>query len=128
MAMRYGYFDSEITGVDSEGMPIFDRAETSELFRLLFAKLLTNGVLALPGDCFQVVAGSSGLTVKIRPYDVNALVDECVLICGACRHIHSGVIRKGGYAVDAQRLSKLLHLLAAQADRKSTRLNSSHWS
>ena len=57
MAMRYGYFDSEITGVDSEGMPIFDRAETSELFRLLFAKLLTNGVLALPGDCFQVVAG-----------------------------------------------------------------------
>ena len=40
MAMRYGYFDSEITGVDSEGMPIFDRAETSELFRLLFAKLL----------------------------------------------------------------------------------------
>ena len=44
MAMRYGYFDSEITGVDSEGMPIFDRAETSELFRLLFAKLLTNSV------------------------------------------------------------------------------------
>ena len=40
MAMRYGYFDSEITGVDSEGMPIFDRAETSELFRLLFSKLL----------------------------------------------------------------------------------------
>ena len=48
MAMRYGYFDSEITGVDSEGMPIFDRAETSELFRLLFSKLLTNGVLAKP--------------------------------------------------------------------------------
>lgn len=67
MAMRYGYFDSEITGVDSEGMPIFDRAETSELFRLLFAKLLTNGVLAKPADCFQVLAGSSGLTVTIRP-------------------------------------------------------------
>lgn len=67
MAMRYGYFDSEITGVDSEGMPIFDRAETSELFRLLFAKLLTNGVLARPGDCFQVVAGDTGLTIKVRP-------------------------------------------------------------
>ena len=67
MAMRYGYFDSEITGVDSEGMPIFDRAETSELFRLLFAKLLTNGVLAQPGDCFQVVAGDTGLTIKVRP-------------------------------------------------------------
>lgn len=67
MAMRYGYFDSEITGVDSEGMPIFDRAETSELFRLLFAKLLTNGVLAKPADCFQVLAGDNGLSVKIRP-------------------------------------------------------------
>lgn len=67
MAMRYGYFDSEITGVDSEGMPIFDRAETSELFRLLFAKLLTNGVLAKPADCFKVLAGTSGLTIRIRP-------------------------------------------------------------
>lgn len=67
MAMRYGYFDSEITGVDSEGMPIFDRAETSELFRLLFAKLLTNGVLASPADCFQVLAGDNGLSVKVRP-------------------------------------------------------------
>lgn len=65
--MRYGYFDSEITGVDPEGMPIFDRAETSELFRLLFSKLLTNGVLAKPSDCFQVLAGDSGLTVKVRP-------------------------------------------------------------
>ena len=61
--MRYGYFDSEITGIDAEGMPIFDRAETSELFRLLFAKLLTNGVLAKPSDCFQVLAGENGLTV-----------------------------------------------------------------
>lgn len=67
MAMRYGYFDSEIIGVDSEGMPIFDRAETSELFRLLFSKLLTNGVLAKPADCFQVIAGSTGLTVTVRP-------------------------------------------------------------
>lgn len=67
MAMRYGYFDSEITGVDSEGMPIFDRAETSELFRLLFAKLLTNGVLAKPANCFQVIAGTSGLTVTVKP-------------------------------------------------------------
>lgn len=67
MAMRYGYFDSEITGVDSEGMPIFDRAETSELFRLLFSKLLTNGVLAKPADCFKVVAGDTGLSVTVRP-------------------------------------------------------------
>lgn len=66
MAMRYGYFDSEITGVDENGMPIFDRAETSDLFRMFFANLVSNGVLASPGDCFQVVAGT-GMTVQIRP-------------------------------------------------------------
>lgn len=64
--MRYGYFDSEIVGIDAEGMPIFDRAETSDLFRLLFAKLVSNGVLADPSDCFQVVAGE-GMTVRVRP-------------------------------------------------------------
>lgn len=67
MAMRYGYFDSEITGTDSEGMPIFDRAETSELFALFFSKLVTNGVLAKPATCFQVLAGDSGLTIKVQP-------------------------------------------------------------
>lgn len=63
--MRYGYFDSEIIGTDSEGMPIFDRAETSDLFRLLFSKLVSNGVLASPSDCFQVVA-AEGLNVTVR--------------------------------------------------------------
>ena len=66
MALRFGYFDSEITGVDSEGMPIFDRAENSELFRLLFANLISNGVLASPGNCFQVLAGD-GLSVNRQP-------------------------------------------------------------
>ena len=64
--LRYGYFDSEIIGTDAEGMPIFDRAETSDLFRLLFAKLVSNGVLADPGDCFQVLA-SEGLNLTVRP-------------------------------------------------------------
>lgn len=63
--MRYGYFDSEIIGTDSEGMPIFDRAETSDLFRLLFSKLVSNGVLASPSDCFQVVT-AEGLNVTVR--------------------------------------------------------------
>lgn len=66
--MRYAYFDSEITGVDEEGMPIFDRAENSEMFALIFAKLITNGVLAQPAGCFQVLAASgSGLTVEVQP-------------------------------------------------------------
>ncbi len=63
--LRYGYFDSEIIGTDEEGMPIFDRAESSDLFRLLFSKLVSNGVLASPGNCFQVIAGE-GLNVKVN--------------------------------------------------------------
>lgn len=65
--MRYAYFDSEITGVDEEGMPIFDRAENSEMFALIFAKLITNGVLAQPADCFQVRALGSGMDIEVQP-------------------------------------------------------------
>lgn len=36
MSLRYGYFDSEINGYDEEGMPIFDRAESSDFWRCLF--------------------------------------------------------------------------------------------
>ncbi len=67
MALRYGYFDSDIIGVDDEGMPIFDRAETSDLFALLFAKLVSDGVLAQPADCFRVVGTGSGMKVEIQP-------------------------------------------------------------
>lgn len=67
MALRYGYFDSDIIGVDDEGMPIFDRAETSDLFALLFANLVSDGVLALPSNCFRVRAAGSGLNLELDP-------------------------------------------------------------
>ena len=121
--MRYGYFDSEITGIDAEGMPIFDRAETSELFRLLFAKLLTNGVLAKPSDCFQVLAGENGLTVKVRPgfgmingafaYDAvestyaleaapaqNSRIDRMVLRCNYLERLCEIVVKTGTAATN----------------------------
>jgi hypothetical protein len=66
MAMEYGYFDSEITGTDSEGMPIFDRAMGSELLSIFYGKLISNGVLARPADCFQVVA-KEGMVVTVKP-------------------------------------------------------------
>lgn len=67
MAFRFGYFDSEITGIDDEGMPIFDRAETSDLFALLFANLVSDGVLALPSNCFRVRAAGNGLNLELDP-------------------------------------------------------------
>lgn len=66
MSLRYGFFDSEITGYDEEGMPIFDRAESSDFLALFISKIISNGVLALPGDCFQVMA-QDGMTLKVRP-------------------------------------------------------------
>lgn len=64
--LESGYFDSEIIGYDEEGMPIFDRGESSDFLAMFISKLITSGVLAEPGDCFQVVAGE-GMKLKVRP-------------------------------------------------------------
>lgn len=65
MAMRYGFFDSEITGTDEEQQPIFDRAENAEFISEIFASLVTDGVYADPADNFAVQA-SSGMNVIIK--------------------------------------------------------------
>lgn len=64
--MRYGYFDSEIIGEDDEGLPIFDRAESSDFTALFLSCIISDGVLAQPGDCFQVIA-HEGMNLRIRP-------------------------------------------------------------
>lgn len=65
MAMRYGFFDSEITGEDEEGQPIFDRAENAEFVSKIFSALVTNGVYADPADNFAVRA-SSGMNITVK--------------------------------------------------------------
>lgn len=66
MALRYGFFDSEITGYNDEGMPEFDRAESSDFLAAFISCIITSGVLAVPGNCFQVLAGDS-LTLQVQP-------------------------------------------------------------
>lgn len=63
--LRYGFFDSEIVGYDEEGMPKFDRAESSDFLAMFISQIISDGVLAAPGDCFQVVA-SEGMMLKVR--------------------------------------------------------------
>lgn len=65
--LRFGYFDSDIIGIDDEGMPIFDRAELSDLFALLLASLVSDGVLALPNTCFKIMAAGNGLNIERMP-------------------------------------------------------------
>lgn len=64
--LRYGFFDSEIIGYDDENMPIFDRAESSDFLAMFISRIISDGVLALPGDCFQVLA-DEGMNLKVRP-------------------------------------------------------------
>lgn len=64
--LRYGFFDSEITGYDEEGMPVFDRAESSDFLAMFISRIISDGVLAEPADCFQVLA-NEGMKLKVRP-------------------------------------------------------------
>ena len=64
--LRYGFFDSEITGFDEQGMPIFDRAESSDFLAMFISHIISDGVLGQPGDCFQVLAGE-GMKLRVSP-------------------------------------------------------------
>lgn len=66
MSLRYGFFDSEIEGYDEEGMPKFDRAESSDFLSLFISQIISDGVLAAPATCFQVVA-DEGMNVTVMP-------------------------------------------------------------
>ena len=56
--MRSGYFESNLTGYDDMGLPIFDRAEDDEFFTQLWRYLIKNGVMSEPADSMMVVPGN----------------------------------------------------------------------
>lgn len=58
-------FDSQITGTDEAGLPIYDRASNSEDLARWFAAFFTNGIFATSGFAVTV----SGLTVSVAPGD-----------------------------------------------------------
>ena len=104
MSLRYGFFDSEITGYDEEGMPIFDRAESSDFLALFIHQIISDGVLANPSTSFQVVS-DTGMKIKVKP--------------------GFGIIR-GRFAYDAQDLSLTLedaHSSYKRIDRVVLRAN-----
>lgn len=60
--MRYGFFNSEMTGTDENGMPIFDRAEQADFFAKYFSSFVRNGVMP---DSFN--ASVSGRVLTLSP-------------------------------------------------------------
>lgn len=63
--MRSGFFNSNITGYDDEGMPIFDRAEDASFFAEYFKSFIGNGIYANPSNNLQVNE-SSGMKIKVK--------------------------------------------------------------
>lgn len=62
--MRSGFFNSNITGYDDEGMPIYDRAEEASFFAQYFANFIGNGIYPNPSNGMQVVFDTDR-TVKV---------------------------------------------------------------
>lgn len=59
--MRFGFFNSEITGTDENGMPIFDRAEQADFFAKYFSSFVRNGVMP---DSFEATVNGAALTLS----------------------------------------------------------------
>lgn len=61
-------FDSQITGVDAAGLPVYDRASTSEDLARWFACFFTNGIFA-----------SGGFTVSVNGLEANVSPGDCLI-------------------------------------------------
>lgn len=78
-----GYpLDSQIT-FEPDGTPIYDRAISSAPLRKLIRELFSNGVLPNPSTNMQVIAGDTGMTVKVNPG--FAIVNGCLKLEEATR-------------------------------------------
>lgn len=64
--MRYGFFNSNITGYDANGLPVFDRAEDGIFLAKNIHALVSDGIFATPANSFQVTAGED-MTVVVAP-------------------------------------------------------------
>lgn len=62
--MKYFPFDSNITGYDNEGYPIYDRPADSSLLRGVISQFVSTGIFPTT-DCFKVEA-SEGMLVTVK--------------------------------------------------------------
>ena len=62
--MRYGFFDAQIIGYDTNGVPRYDRAENSEFFAEFFESFLDDGIYPSPDNGFAVTP-AGGMSVNV---------------------------------------------------------------
>lgn len=66
--MRSGFFNSEITGWDAEGLPQFDRAESADFFAEFFHTFFKNGIFTKPANALMVNENTNNdMTVLVQP-------------------------------------------------------------
>ena len=58
-------FDSQLT-FDSDNLPVYDRAVSSQPLRKLIRDLFTTGVMPNPSTNLQVSSGTDGMTVQVQ--------------------------------------------------------------
>lgn len=63
--MKYFPFDSNITGYDNEGYPIYDRPADSSLLRGVISQFVSTGIFPI-ANCFKVEA-SEGMLITVKP-------------------------------------------------------------
>ena len=63
--MRSGFFNSNITGYDDYGNPVYDRAEEASFFAEFFADFIGNGIYPNPSTGMQVIA-DSGMSLLVQ--------------------------------------------------------------
>lgn len=65
MALKYGIFESEFLGLDTNNMPMYDRAVDEEFLEQYIGGLFSNGIGMFIENCFQVVSElNNQITIK----------------------------------------------------------------
>lgn len=83
MALEYGFFNAKKTGVDEEGMPIYDRTYDAESFNDYFEGLIsTTGVFAQSG-----LLGSNNVST---PFEAKLLTDRLGIAIGPGKAVIGG--------------------------------------
>jgi hypothetical protein len=62
--VKSGFFNSNITGYDDEGMPIYDRAQEASFFAKYFSSFIGNGIYPNPSTSMQVLK-NEGMSVVV---------------------------------------------------------------
>lgn len=65
MALKYGIFESEFLGLDTNNMPMYDRAVDESFLEMYCGGFFTDGIALFVENCFQVISElNNKITVK----------------------------------------------------------------